>query len=106
MGEDGKGCMVYAFNRTMEKTQLNYSVTDKELLAVVRSMEFFRRYLIGKNYILRTDHQALTFIHSNKQKSKRKIITVEFKITRIRFCTRIRKRRKERRRWAEQIHNT
>jgi hypothetical protein len=63
--------MVYAFSRTMDKAQRNYSVTDKELLAVVKSVEFFRRYLMGKNFILRTDHEALTFIQTNKNPTGR-----------------------------------
>jgi hypothetical protein len=51
--------MVYVYSKTMDNAQKNYSVTDKELLAVVKSMENFRRYLIGKAFILRTDHVAI-----------------------------------------------
>jgi hypothetical protein len=40
----GKEVMIYAFSKTMYDTQRNYSVTDKELLALVKSVEYFRRY--------------------------------------------------------------
>lgn len=38
----------------------NYSITEKELLAIIPSrLEIFRRFLLGKKFILRTDHKAL-----------------------------------------------
>jgi hypothetical protein len=37
-GKDGRRRMIYAFSRNMEAAQLNYSVTDKELLALVKGM--------------------------------------------------------------------
>jgi hypothetical protein len=58
--------MVYAYSKTMDNAQKNYSVTDKELLAVVKSMENFRRYLIGKEFVLRTDHGAIKYINEAK----------------------------------------
>jgi hypothetical protein len=55
----------------MDNAQRNYSVTDKELVAGVKSMENFRRYLIGKEFILRTDHVAIKYINEAKDTNTR-----------------------------------
>lgn len=43
---EGKERMVSCFSKKFDKAQCNYSVTDKELLGVVKGMEHFRHYLL------------------------------------------------------------
>ena len=43
-------------SKTLNKHQLNYSVTEKECLAVVWAMDQFRTMLLGKRFTLETDH--------------------------------------------------
>lgn len=69
--EDGNDKMVYAFSKAMDSAQKNYSVTDKELLAVVKATEHFRRYLLGKEFVLRTDHKALVHLAEAKNPTSR-----------------------------------
>ena len=42
--------------------QRKYCVTRKELLAVVRFTRQFRHYLLGRKFLLRTDHNSLTWL--------------------------------------------
>lgn len=63
--------MIYAFSKNLDKSQQNYSVTDKELLAVVKGIEYFRHYFLGREFVLRTDHKALTFLNTCKNPSGR-----------------------------------
>ncbi|CAN0027106.1 unnamed protein product, partial [Heterosigma akashiwo] len=42
--------------------QLNYSVTEKEGLAVLWGVEHFRTMLMGRFFVLETDHSALRSI--------------------------------------------
>ena len=70
-GDDGNEKMIYAFSKAMDKAQLNYSVTDKELLALVKTVEHFRHYLLGRKFILRTDHRALAYLWESKNPSSR-----------------------------------
>jgi hypothetical protein len=65
--------MIYAYSNTIEKAQKNYSVPDKELLVVGKSMEHFRRYLLGREFIFRTDHKALVYINEAKSLTSRLI---------------------------------
>jgi hypothetical protein len=42
--------------------QLNYATTEKELLALVFTIDMFRSYLVGAKVIVYTDHAALKYL--------------------------------------------
>lgn len=46
----------------LSKPERNYCVTRRELLAVVKSVEHFYKYLYGRKFLLRTDHAALKWL--------------------------------------------
>ena len=58
-------------SRTLSKSERNYCVTDRELLAVKYFMEYFRQYLLGRSFLVRTDHQALVWLLSLKEPKSR-----------------------------------
>lgn len=43
----------------LTSTRLNYTVYELKMYAVVRAVEHFRVYLLGREFLLRTDHAAL-----------------------------------------------
>ena len=45
--------------RSLNEHEVNYSTTQRELLAAVYAVEYFRHYLEGSHFHLYTDHQAL-----------------------------------------------
>jgi len=47
--------------------QRNYCVTRKELLVVVRFTRQYRHNLLGKPFVLRTDHSSLTWLLNFKE---------------------------------------
>jgi len=49
-------------SRRLDRTEANYCVTRKELLAVVHFMRHFRQYLLSRAFLVRTDHSALTWL--------------------------------------------
>ena len=55
----------------MDAAQKKYGIKDKELLAVIKSVEHFRRYLLGKEFILKTDHKALLYLTEAKNPTSR-----------------------------------
>lgn len=54
-------------SRTLNETEQNYSTNEKELLAIVWSLQKLRNYLYGvANLTIYTDHQSLIFSISEK----------------------------------------
>jgi hypothetical protein len=50
----------------LNKTEQNYCVTRREVLAIVGTLEHFHKYLYGQDFYLHTDHSALTWLMSFK----------------------------------------
>jgi hypothetical protein len=58
------------FSKKLNTCQKNYSITDKEALALILSVRAFRIYL-GSHTVVYTDHEPLKYIKSNAIKSHR-----------------------------------
>ena len=54
-------------SRSLNKSERNYCVTDKELLALKYFIEYFKHYLLGRQFLARTDHQALIWLFSLRE---------------------------------------
>lgn len=59
---NGNHNVISLVSRCLTVAEANYTVTEKELLAVMYSVEKFRVYLIGRHFSIITDHHALTFL--------------------------------------------
>jgi hypothetical protein len=53
--------IAYASHR-LSQSERQYCITRKELLAVYRYVIHFKHYLYGRNFTIRTDHQALVWM--------------------------------------------
>src|SRR6218665_457805 len=49
-------------SRVCSPAERNYDVTRRELLAIVFFLKTFRPYLLGRKFLLRTDHSALRWL--------------------------------------------
>lgn len=47
------------FSRALSDSERNYSANDLKKYAVVRATKHFRVFLLGRPFLLRTDHMAL-----------------------------------------------
>lgn len=70
---DDKRLMIHTASKVLDTTQTNYSVTGKELLVAVKSIEHFKYYLLGKRFILETDHHALKYLQQATQPNSRMV---------------------------------
>ena len=57
---------IYYASRVLNGTQLNYSTTQKELLAVVFALKKFRLYLLRAKVVVFSDHAALIYLITKK----------------------------------------
>ena len=65
--QDGKEQVIAYASRTLSKAERRYSVTRRELLAVVSFVRHFKHYLYGRRFLLRTDHGSLRWLFSFKE---------------------------------------
>lgn len=62
--QDGSEWVVAYFSKTLFKADRNYCVTPRELLAVVKTLENFHKYLYVQEFRLCIDHSTLTWLLS------------------------------------------
>ena len=55
------------FSRKLLPYQKNYVVTEKELLAIIESIEYWHHYLYGRRFTIKTDHKPLKYLNSHKK---------------------------------------
>ena len=65
--QDGKERVISYGSRVLNKAEQNYCITDKELLAIRHFAEYYRQYLLGRHFLVRSDHQALTYLFKLKE---------------------------------------
>ena len=68
-----KPYVIYYASRTLSGAQMNYTTTEKELLAVVFALDKFRSYLLGSKVVVYSDHAALKYLLSKKDTKPRLI---------------------------------
>lgn len=61
---------VYFAGRVLSETQRNYTVFDKEALALVEGIKYYKSYLMDKKFSIITDHNALRWLMSAEPKGR------------------------------------
>jgi len=59
------------FSRKLLPREQRYSTVEKECLAIKLSVEAFKVYLLGKHFMIQTDHRALVWLDQLKDKNAR-----------------------------------
>lgn len=54
-------------SRTLSSSELKYSQLDKEALAIILGITKFNQYLVGRDFIIVTDHKPLTHLFHPKK---------------------------------------
>lgn len=62
---------IHYFSKTLNSAQTRYSTIERELLAIIYSVLHFSPYLIGREFILNTDHKPLVYLFNSKNNSSR-----------------------------------
>ena len=60
--QDGAERVISYGSRSLSTQERNYCVTRRELLAIIVFLKYFRHYLIGRKFLIRSDHAALQWL--------------------------------------------
>jgi hypothetical protein len=77
--QDGKP--VAYFSEKLSGLNLNYSTYDKELYALVCTLETWQHYLWPKEFVIHSDHESLKHIRSQNKLNRRHAKWVEFVVS-------------------------
>ena len=55
------------FSRRLNKSERNYSTSEKELYAIVLAVVYFRKFLYGTEFKVITDHKPLKYMLTVKE---------------------------------------
>jgi hypothetical protein len=59
---EGEQMPISYFSRRFSKSERNYSVSDRELYAIVLAIEYFRQFLYGRYSNVITNHKPLQYL--------------------------------------------
>nr|GEX97291.1 reverse transcriptase domain-containing protein [Tanacetum cinerariifolium]GEY57326.1 reverse transcriptase domain-containing protein [Tanacetum cinerariifolium] len=62
---------IHYASKTMTKAESNYTITEKEMLAVVYAVKKFQSYLIMNKSIVYTNHSSLKYLFAKKDSKAR-----------------------------------
>ena len=65
--QDGKLVVCEYASRCFTKQERNYSADRREMLAVLFALKFFRTYLLGRHFIVRTDNTTVKHYYTSKE---------------------------------------
>ncbi|CAB0031385.1 unnamed protein product [Trichogramma brassicae] len=68
---DGEEHPIAYASRALTKQERNYTVTEKECLAVLWAVEKYRGYILGSHFRVITDHASLKWLHNLKDPTGR-----------------------------------
>lgn len=83
--EDHFPYSIYLVSKNLSLAELNYTITERELLAVVHAINKFRHYIIGYDTFIHVDHSAIIFLMNkpitNVRITRWLLLLQEFNIT-------------------------
>jgi hypothetical protein len=65
--QDGDLKVIGYGSRLLTKAERNYTTTRRELLAVIFGFKQFRQFLLGRRFLLRVDHSAITYLRQTPE---------------------------------------
>jgi hypothetical protein len=68
--EKGREYVISNISRKLKSAECNYSVTEKECLAIIFALEKFHHYIWQNEFIIKTDHRPLQWLYKQEMKGR------------------------------------
>ena len=78
--------VIYYASRILDPTQCNYTITEREMYAIVFALEKFCPYLLGVKVTVYTDHSPIKHLLSKSDSKPRLIRRVLLLILLLNIC--------------------
>ena len=72
-------------SRKLSKSEVNYCITKKEFLAIIYFVRHYKHYLLGKNFLIRTDHEPLKGILNTAKKVSNQFVRWKIELEQYNF---------------------
>ena len=82
---NGKEFIISYHSAKLTDTEFRWNIVEKEAYAILKAIEKFRHYLIGKPFILKTDNRVLTYLQSTHTSKSRKLLNWALKLSEFVF---------------------
>ena len=69
-----KGSVICYESRKLNEHEVNYVTHDLELAAIVHALKMWRHYLLGRKFVLMTDHYGLRYLFDQPNLNSRQAI--------------------------------
>jgi hypothetical protein len=83
--EESFNYAIYFISKNLTPAELNYTVTEKEMLAIIHAVNKFRHYITGYEVFVHTDHSAIKYLMNkpitNGRVTRWLLLLQEFNIT-------------------------
>jgi len=66
-----EGHPIAYFNEKLKGSHFNYNIYDKELYALMRTLQTWQYYLLSKKFVVHSGHEPLKFLKSQGKLNKR-----------------------------------
>ena len=76
--KERKPFVIYYASKTLNSDQMNYTTTEKELLAIIFALDKFQLFLIGSSTIVYSDRASLRYLMSKQDAMRRSIQWILF----------------------------
>ena len=63
----GSEVVIAYASRALSNTERNYDTTRRELLAIMYGLKTYMQYLLGRHFVIRTDHSALQWLRKTPE---------------------------------------
>ena len=73
-----EGWVIYYASHKLKPHEEQYATHDLELVVVILALKLWRHYLVGKSFTLKTDHQSLQYIFTQRDLNARQRRWSEF----------------------------